>query len=135
MVVIAAGAGANAFTIAINGGTLPASSWALRHAGIQSRAGFDNSGIVRHPHLAWLGDIMVTPSWLPLRNMVSIGDLVLLAGAIILVARVSRTAPDEDAPEHVWNPQALTFALGSAGAVDQSTAAMNIREPGGAIAA
>ncbi|HEX3825242.1 MAG TPA: DUF5317 domain-containing protein [Mycobacteriales bacterium] len=112
MLVIAAGAGANALTIAINGGTLPASTWALRHAGIKSRAGFDNSGTVSHPHLAWLGDTMVTPSWLPLRNMVSIGDLVLLAGAIVLVARVSRTAPDEDAPLHVWNPQALTFALG-----------------------
>lgn len=111
MLVIAAGAGANAFTIAINGGTLPATAWALRHAGITSRAGFDNSGIVTHPHLAWLGDIMVTPSWLPLRNMLSVGDLVLLAGAIILVVRASRPA-EETPPEHTWNPLALTFALG-----------------------
>jgi Family of unknown function (DUF5317) len=110
MLVIAAGAGTNAFTIAINGGTLPATGWALRHAGIKSRAGFDNSGVLSHPHLAWLGDIMVTPSWLPLRNMVSIGDLVLLVGAIILVVRVSRT-PQEATPEHVWDPQVLTFAL------------------------
>jgi hypothetical protein len=97
MLVIAAGAGANAFAIAINGGTLPATAWALRHAGIKSRVGFDNSGIVAHPHLAWLGDVMVTPSWLPLRNMLSIGDLVLLAGAVILVmvvTRAPRRTPD-----------------------------------------
>jgi hypothetical protein len=91
MLFIAAGAGANALAIAVNGGTLPASSWALRHAGIPARAGFHNSGIVTHPHLAWLGDIMVTPSWLPLRNMVSVGDLVLLLGAIVLVVRVTRS--------------------------------------------
>jgi hypothetical protein len=90
MVIIAAGAGANALAITINGGTMPATSWALRQAGIKPRAGFDNSGIVTHPHLAWLGDIMVTPSWLPLRNMVSIGDLLLLIGALVLVVRVSR---------------------------------------------
>lgn len=90
MVLIAAGAGANALAITVNGGTLPASSWALRHAGIPHRAGFHNSGAVAHPHLAWLGDIMVTPSWLPLRNMVSIGDLVLLVGAVILVVWAGR---------------------------------------------
>jgi hypothetical protein len=90
MLLIAAGAGANAVAIAVNGGTLPASSWALRHAGIPARVGFHNSGALAHPHLAWLGDIMVTPSWLPLRNMLSVGDLVLLAGAIVLVVRVTR---------------------------------------------
>jgi hypothetical protein len=29
--------------------------------------------------------VMVTPSWLPMRNMLSIGDLLLLAGACVLV--------------------------------------------------
>ena len=85
VLVIAAGAAANGVTIALNDGTLPASRHALRAAGIHLHAGFDNSGIVAHPHLAWLGDIMVTPSWLPMRNMLSIGDLLLLAGACILV--------------------------------------------------
>jgi hypothetical protein len=99
MLLIAAGAGANGLAIAVNGGTMPASAWALRHAGIPQRAGFHNSGVLAHPHLAWLGDIMVTPSWLPLRNMVSVGDLVLLAGAIVLVVRVGRaTKPTDPTP-------------------------------------
>jgi hypothetical protein len=88
--VIAAGAAANGVTIAVNGGTLPASASALRAAGIHLREGFDNSGLVAHPHLAWLGDVMVTPSWLPMRNMLSIGDLLLLAGACLLVVVGSR---------------------------------------------
>jgi len=88
--VIAAGAAANGVTIAVNGGTLPASRAALRAAGIHLREGFDNSGLVAHPHLAWLGDVMVTPSWLPMRNMLSIGDLLLLAGACVLVMVSSR---------------------------------------------
>jgi hypothetical protein len=83
--VIALGAAANGITIAVNGGTLPASRAALRAAGIHLHAGFDNSGLVAHPHLAWLGDVMVTPSWLPLRNMLSVGDLLLLVGAALLV--------------------------------------------------
>jgi hypothetical protein len=98
MLVIALGAGLNALAIAANDGTLPASARALRQAGIKPRVGFQNSGVLTHPHLPWLGDIMVTPSWLPLRNMLSVGDLVLLAGAVILVMRVthSRVAEIED---------------------------------------
>jgi hypothetical protein len=99
VVVIAAGAAANGVTIAANGGTLPASRAALRAAGIHLREGFDNSGLVAHPHLAWLGDVMVTPSWLPMRNMLSIGDVLLLAGACVLVMVSSRkqtvTAPTQ----------------------------------------
>jgi hypothetical protein len=95
MLFVALGAGANAITIAINGGTLPASASALRKAGIHLRPGFDNSGVVAHPHLAWLGDIMVTPSWLPMRNMLSIGDLLLLLGACVLVFVSTRRKVDE----------------------------------------
>jgi Family of unknown function (DUF5317) len=98
MVVIAIGAGANALAIAANDGTLPASARALRQAGIKPRVGFQNSGVLAHPHLSWLGDIMVTPSWLPFRNMLSIGDLVLLLGAVILVMRVTHSASRDAVP-------------------------------------
>jgi Family of unknown function (DUF5317) len=94
MVLIAAGAGANALVIIVNGGTMPASASALRATGITPHHGFQNSGVLAHPHLSWLGDIMLSPSWLPLRNVVSVGDLVLLAGAAVLVTRVChRPAP------------------------------------------
>src|SRR3954454_10603325 len=94
MWLIALGVAANGITIAVNGGTLPASAHALRAAGIQLRPGFDNSGVVAHPHLAWLGDIMVTPAWLPMRNMLSIGDLLLLLGAAVLVVVTTRRPAD-----------------------------------------
>lgn len=90
MWLIAVGVAANGITIAVNGGTLPASAHALRAAGIHLRTGFDNSGVVTHPHLAWLGDIMVTPAWLPMRNMLSIGDVLLFLGAAVLVVITTR---------------------------------------------
>jgi len=104
MIVIALGAGANALAIAVNDGTLPASARALREAGIKPRVGFQNSGVLTHPHLSWLGDIMVTPSWLPLRNMLSVGDLVLLLGAVILVMRVTHSAPPAANPSSAETP-------------------------------
>jgi hypothetical protein len=95
VLLIAAGAACNGVTIALNDGTLPASRSALRAAGIPVRDGFTNSGIVGHPHLAWLGDVMVTPSWLPMRNMLSVGDLLLLLGAAVLVMVAAHRKPAE----------------------------------------
>ena len=93
LAVLALGTGLNAGTIALNGGTLPASASAMRAAGIHPDGGFDNSAVLGHPRLAWLGDVMTTPSWLPLRNVLSIGDLVIVAGLILLVHGVCRTRP------------------------------------------
>src|SRR4051812_50087064 len=81
--VIAAGAAANGVTIAVNGGTLPASASALRAAGIHLREGVDNSGLVAHPHLAWLGDVLGAPAWVPVRHMLSIRGLFVPPGAFL----------------------------------------------------
>jgi hypothetical protein len=48
-------------------------------------AEFKNSGVVADPVLAWLGDIAATPAWLPFRNVISIGDVVVLIGAAVLL--------------------------------------------------
>ena len=86
--VLGLGTGLNAVAITANGGRMPASAAALRSAGLpQQTTGFANSAGVAHPHLGWLGDVMSTPSFLPLRNMLSVGDLVILAGAALLVHR------------------------------------------------
>jgi hypothetical protein len=86
ILLIATGAALNAVTIAVNGGTLPATASALRAAGIHEDAGnFANSGVLAHPKLAFLGDTMSTPSFLPFRNVISIGDLVVLAGLFVLL--------------------------------------------------
>ncbi len=82
------GTGLNAIAITANGGRMPASAAALRAAGLpQQTSAFANSAGVAHPHLGWLGDVMSTPSFLPLRNMLSVGDLLILVGAAVLVHR------------------------------------------------
>ena len=90
MLVIGLGTFCNGLTIAINGGTLPASPAAEAVVNFHKHdRGLDNSAALAHPHLGWLGDRFASPAFLPLRNVVSIGDLLILAGAIILVLRVS----------------------------------------------
>ena len=62
---------------------MPASESALRIAGIASRAGttFRNSTVVPHSHLTLLGDIFAVPANIPLHNVFSIGDVLVVAGA------------------------------------------------------
>ena len=79
--IVALGGALNAVTIAVNGGTLPASRSALATAGIHPVAGdFNNSGVLAHPHLAWLGDVIPVPVSVPMANVFSIGDLLILLG-------------------------------------------------------
>jgi hypothetical protein len=90
MLIIGAGTFCNGLAIAINGGTLPASAAAEATAQYHKHdRGLDNSGVLAHPHLAWLGDRWATPAFLPLRNVMSIGDMLILAGAIVLVLRLT----------------------------------------------
>jgi hypothetical protein len=79
--IVALGGFLNALAIAVNGGTLPASRSALATAGIHPVAGdFNNSGVLAHPHLAWLGDVLAVPAAVPMANVFSIGDLLILIG-------------------------------------------------------
>jgi hypothetical protein len=84
IVLIALGATLNAVPIIVNRGTLPANSTAERSAGVHASAHFANSGVLAHPHLAFLGDTMTSPAFLPFRNVVSPGDLVILTGLVVL---------------------------------------------------
>jgi hypothetical protein len=96
--LLAAGAGLNALAIAVNGGQMPASESALRRVGLSTEAGdrYVNSGVVESPRLALLGDVFPSPDWLPLRNVYSVGDLLILAGAVWLVHRTCRTVLARD---------------------------------------
>src|SRR5450432_4579966 len=79
--IVALGGALNALAIAANGGTLPASRSALAAAGIHPVAGnFNNSGVLAHPHLGWLGDVLAIPHGVPMANVFSIGDLLILVG-------------------------------------------------------
>jgi Family of unknown function (DUF5317) len=79
--IVALGGALNALAIGVNGGTLPASRSALAAAGIHPVAGdFNNSGVLAHPHLAWLGDVLAVPAVVPMANVFSIGDVLILVG-------------------------------------------------------
>jgi hypothetical protein len=85
--LLAVGAGLNVLAIATNGGVMPASAGALRIAGIDTSDGFANSAAVAHPHLLWLGDVIPVPGPWPIGNVLSIGDLLIFAGALYLLHR------------------------------------------------
>jgi hypothetical protein len=88
--VVGLGAASNTVAIALNDGVMPASATALSVAHITTGPGFVNSAAVVHPRVAFLGDIIPTPGWLPLHNVASIGDLLIIGGALLLVARQTR---------------------------------------------
>ncbi|MGH2882389.1 MAG: DUF5317 domain-containing protein [Solirubrobacteraceae bacterium] len=83
--IVALGAGLNVIAISINGGVMPASASALRIAGIDPRAGFDNSAHLVHAHLAFLGDVIPVPGPWPIGNVLSVGDLTIFIGALIVL--------------------------------------------------
>ena len=95
LLLIGGGALVNAAVISLNGGTLPASAHALRAAGFATGpTSFANSGVLAHPILPWLGDIVATPAWLPFRNVLSVGDVTILLGTLVLAHSVCRRKAD-----------------------------------------
>jgi hypothetical protein len=74
---------------------MPASAAALRIAGLAPSGGFNNSAPVAHPHLGFLGDVIPVPGPWPIGNVLSVGDLVIFAGAFLVLhwACGSRLAP------------------------------------------
>ena len=97
LALLALGGALNAVTIGLNHGTLPASRSALVRAGVPiSQDKFLNSGLLKHPHLAVFGDNYPSPSWLPLHNVYSIGDGLILCGVAWLVHRTCRSALARD---------------------------------------
>jgi hypothetical protein len=85
--IVALGAALNVLAITSNGGVMPANAAALRIAGIVPRAGFDNSAHLAHAHLAFLGDIIPVPGPWPIGNVLSVGDLTIFVGALIVLHR------------------------------------------------
>jgi hypothetical protein len=83
--LIGLGAGANILAIVLNGGVMPAAATAVRIAHLSTHGGFQNSAPVSHPTLLWLGDVIPVPG--PLPNTLSVGDCLILAGALVLLHR------------------------------------------------
>jgi Family of unknown function (DUF5317) len=76
----------NLLAIGANRGVMPASPVALRAAGIVVPKGeFLNSMSMRGAHLAFLGDVFSIPRGWPFADVFSAGDVVLVAGAFLLL--------------------------------------------------
>jgi hypothetical protein len=83
-VLAACGVGLNSVVIGLNNGHMPQSEeaaiavWGSSHidAGrLQNVAPIDS-----HTLLPWLGDVIAEPAWLPRRNVISVGDMMLALG-------------------------------------------------------
>lgn len=86
--VIGIGTILNSLAIVVNRGVMPTAATAERLAGLSAGRGFQNSAVLAHPHLLWLGDIIPVPG--PLPNTLSIGDCVVFAGMLVLLHRTCR---------------------------------------------
>lgn len=90
LAVMALGAALNLAAIVANGGYMPVSDTALAALGKTVHAGYSNSLLLGHPHLAPLTDLFALPSWLPFTNIFSVGDVLIgigLAWAIAISMR------------------------------------------------
>jgi hypothetical protein len=67
-------------------------------AGVPVTPGFMNSGPVVHPHLLAFGDVIGVPAPFGLGNVLSVGDLLILAGLLVILHSACG-APREAEPD------------------------------------
>ena len=95
--LLALGASLNLLAITANGGVMPADPDALRLAGWPvTSSDFENSTALAHPRLALLGDVFAIPRFVPLANVFSIGDILIVLAGIWAIHRIcdSRLIPN-----------------------------------------
>jgi len=92
--IVAVGAALNVAAILANGGLMPATPEAMAAAGVTPEHGFAAGSVTSDPALPWLVDRFALPSWLPLANVFSVGDVLIGVGiAVAVVAAMhARTA-------------------------------------------
>jgi hypothetical protein len=80
------GMASNLVAVLANGGHMPALRSAQAAAGVAYQGVRDNSVTAVDPSLPWLIDRWGAPSWVPLANVYSVGDVLLAVGAIAIVS-------------------------------------------------
>jgi hypothetical protein len=107
--LLAAGAALNLTVIIANGGYMPVSPDALAALGtVVSGPGpvpldamgavYGNTAVAgAGTLLPWLGDLLPIPAPGPLRNVISVGDVLIGLGAAIFIARSMRNGPNRPA--------------------------------------
>ena len=96
MPLIAAGAGCNLAAIVANGGYMPASPTVAAEFGRGASDAYSNSRIMEAPALAPLTDVIPLPQWLPFTNIVSIGDILIAVGIVVVIAAAMRAGRARD---------------------------------------
>jgi hypothetical protein len=82
--LIAVGGTLNVIAIAANAGVMPARRGALESAGLEVEdSEFANSDYVEDANLGFLGDVFAIPSGWPGANVFSVGDVVMVLGALL----------------------------------------------------
>jgi hypothetical protein len=91
MVLVALGAASNLAAIVANGGYMPASPTAVAAIGSKAIVAYSNTAILEHPALEPLTDVIAMPGWLPFSNIVSVGDLLIGLGIVVVIAVAMRS--------------------------------------------
>jgi len=95
--LIGLGLAANAIAIGVNGGFMPVAPSALEGMGTSEVAAtgvYNNSVLMTgETRMTMLSDVLRTPDWFPLRRAFSVGDILVAAGAVVLVQRLMRDSP------------------------------------------
>jgi hypothetical protein len=82
--IVAAGMFLNLVAILANRGTMPVRPDAMNAAGDDYGTNANSTAMV-DPHVGWLVDRWAAPDWIPLANVFSLGDVVIAAGAVVIV--------------------------------------------------
>jgi hypothetical protein len=89
LAVVGVGQACNVVAIVANDGLMPATRGALRDAGLDYHLR-NNSISAVHPHLSWLVDRWAVPTWLPLGNVYSVGDVIIGLGVLLAIVIAMR---------------------------------------------
>ncbi len=104
--IAALGVGLNCLVIALNGAHMPQSPEAAMavwgHSFVDPTRLQNVATMGIGTRLAWLGDVIAEPAWLPRANVVSLGDILLSLGVAAWITMGSRTGTRVDgaAPPH-----------------------------------
>ena len=82
--LLAAGMAANVLAVAVNKGTMPVLPQAMHAAG-RTDVVQANSTAASDATLSWLVDRWSAPDWIPFANVFSVGDVLIAAGAVVVV--------------------------------------------------
>jgi Family of unknown function (DUF5317) len=99
LALIGLGQACNLVAILANHGLMPVTRGALDAAGLSYHQ-HNNSLSVVHPHLAWLVDRWAVPSWLPMGNVYSVGDVAIGVGVLVTIVIAMRPRLYLRAPRH-----------------------------------